>query len=229
MRAMILAAGRGERMGALTAATPKPLLRVADHYLIEYALARLVRAGIHEVVINVSYHADQIKSVIGDGKQFGVTIVYSEEQERLETGGGILKALPLLGKEPFLVMSSDIITDYPLQQLPRHLEGLAHLVLVDNPSFHPHGDFGLNGKWVDMLASPALTFANIGIYSPELFKGCKLGRFPLNQLLFPAIRKKEITGEYYKGLWYNVGTPEELDIVNQRAKEDSNLRPLTRA
>lgn len=216
MRAMILAAGRGERMGVLTENTPKPLLRVAGQYLIEYTLQRLASAGIKEVVINVSYHAEQIKAALSDGKRYGVTIIYSEEAERLETGGGILKALPLLGADPFIVISSDIITDYPLANLPENLEGLAHLILVDNPSFHPHGDFGLNGAWLDMLAAPARTFANIGIYSPALFKGCQPGCFPLNQLLFPAIRKKQITGEYYQGMWYNVGTPEELAIVNQR-------------
>jgi len=215
MRAMILAAGRGERMRELTAKVPKPLLRVGTKYLIEHSIENLARAGIDEIVINISYRGEQIKAELGDGKRYGVTLIYSEEEHRLETGGGIFKALPLLGSAPFLVVSGDIITDYQFSKLPSQPQGLAHLVLVDNPPFHPHGDFGLNGKWVDMLASPALTFANIGIYRPELFTECEYGAFPLNQLLFPAIRKKQITGEYYKGVWYNVGTPEELKAVNK--------------
>src|SRR5262245_47836758 len=138
-KAMILAAGRGERMGELTSLQPKPLLRVAGHYLIEYAIANIKRAGISDIVINVSYRADQIKSALGDGKRYGVNIVYSEEKERLETGGGIFQALPLLGNEPFLVYSCDIITNYPLNLLPHQPNGLAHLIMVTNPVYHPHG------------------------------------------------------------------------------------------
>lgn len=216
MRAMILAAGRGERMKALTDKTPKPLLRVGGNkYLIEYAIENIKRAGIDEIVVNISWHAEAIRKALGDGKQYGVTLVYSEEPERLETGGGITKALPLLGREPFLVVSADIITDYPIKQLPQQPQGLAHLVLVDNPPFHPHGDFGLNGKQVDVLSAPAYTFANIGVYRPELFDGCVADVFPLSKLLFPAIRKQQITGEYYKGVWYNVGTPEDLQHAQQ--------------
>lgn len=210
MRAMILAAGRGERMKALTEHTPKPLLRVGDKYLIEYAIENLKAAGVQEIVINVSWHGDAIKAALGDGKQYGVTLVYSVEPERLETGGGITKALPLLGQDPFIVVSADIITDYPLKNLPKQPKGLAHLVVVDNPSFHPHGDFGLNGKYLDVLTAPAYTFANIGVYRPEFFDGCAVEVFPLSKLLFPAIRKHQITGEYYQGVWYNVGTPEDL-------------------
>lgn len=215
MRAMILAAGRGERMKGLTDKTPKPLLRIGDKYLIEYAIDSLKRAGINEIVINVSWHANVVKAALGDGKQFGVTLVYSEEPERLDTGGGITKALPLLGQEPFLVVSADIITDYPMKNLPRQPQGLAHLVLVDNPPFHPYGDFGLKGKHVDILSAPAYTFANIGVYRPELFDGCEVEVFPLSKLLFSAIRQHHITGEYYKGIWYNVGTPEDLQHAQQ--------------
>src|SRR5262249_49696290 len=130
MRAMILAAGRGERMGDLTLTQPKPLIRVADKYLIEYPIATLAKANICEIVINVSYYRDQIMKALGDGRKYGVHITYSEETDRLETGGGIRKALPLLGHEPFLVMSSDIITNFPLAQLPMQPKGLGHLVLV---------------------------------------------------------------------------------------------------
>jgi MurNAc alpha-1-phosphate uridylyltransferase len=215
MRAMILAAGRGERMKELTHKTPKPLLRVGDRYLIEFAIENLKRAGITEIVINISWRARAIKEALGDGKQYGVILVYSEESQRLETGGGITKALPLLGREPFIVLSADIITDFPLKKLPQQPQGLAHLVLVDNPPFHPHGDFGLAGKQVDMLSAPAYTFANIGVYRPELFDSCAVEVFPLSNLLFPAIRKQQITGEYYKGVWYNVGTPEDLQHAQQ--------------
>lgn len=210
MRAMILAAGRGERMKALTETTPKPLLQVNGKYLIEYAIDNLRLAGVHDIVINVSWLANRIKSALGDGKQYGVNIAYSEEPERLETGGGITKALPLLGDDPFIVLSADVITDYPLKKLPQQPKGLAHLVLVDNPPFHPYGDFGLSDKHVDILSAPAYTFGNMGVYRPELFDGCRAEPFPLSQLLFPAIRKQQITGEYYKGVWYNVGTPEDL-------------------
>ena len=225
MRAMILAAGRGERMGEITHRVPKPLLRIAGNYLIEYALFSLKRAGIHEIVINISYLGDQIKAALGDGSRYGVTIAYSEEKERLETGGGIFQALPLLGEDPFIVMSSDIVTDYPLQQFPRHLNGLAHLVMVDNPSYHARGDFGLCQGVIDINAQPTLTFASVGIYHPALFAGCEPGHFRLTKVLHPAIAKGLVTGEHYQGTWYNVGTLEELSMADQRAREDSNLRP----
>lgn len=215
MRAMILAAGRGERMGLLTENTPKPLLRVGDHYLIEYTIKQLVSANVHDIVINVSYCGDQIKSVLGNGDRYDVRIVYSEEVERLETGGGIVKALPFLGEEPFIVISSDIITKYPINKLPSQPNGLAHLVLVDNPSFHPKGDFGLRDGWVDKQSKPSFTFANIGVYRPELFAHCQPTRFPLNQLLFPAIDRQQVTGEHYQGVWHNVGTPDILRELNQ--------------
>lgn len=209
MRAMILAAGRGERMGALTANTPKPLLRVGDHYLIEYAIASVKRAGIQEIVINVSYLAEQIKQAIGDGEKYGVSIVYSEEAERLETGGGILQALPLLGDDPFMVLSCDVIADYPLMQLPKEPDGLAHLVMVANPHYHPRGDFALvDGKI--KLDEPKLTFGNISVLRPELFAACTAGHFRLTKVLMPAIEKAQVSGEYYQGLWYNIGTPEDL-------------------
>ncbi len=226
MRAMILAAGRGERMGSLTANAPKPLLYVAGKYLIEYAIFSLVKAGIKEIVINVSYQAEQIKTALGDGKRYGVTIFYSEEKERLETGGGIFHALPLLGEEPFIVLSSDIITDYPLHQLPQQPEGLAHLVMVDNPPYHPEGDFGLREGRLVMNVQPTFTFGNISIFRPEFFKNCEPGHFRLTTLLIPAVLANQITGEHYRGAWYNVGTPSDLQEVNLRAREDSNLRPL---
>jgi N-acetyl-alpha-D-muramate 1-phosphate uridylyltransferase len=213
MRGMILAAGRGERMGELTTHTPKPLLKVAGRYLIEYTLANFVSAGITEIVINVAYQAEQIKNALGDGKKYGATIVYSEEVERLETGGGIVQALPLLGDKPFVVMSSDIITCYPLQRLPQEPQGLAHLVMVTNPPYHPAGDFGIRDGWLDMEARPTLTFGNISIFRPAFFAGHAPGHFRLTKLLYPAILAGQITGEHYHGNWQNIGTPTDLAMA----------------
>jgi len=221
---MILAAGRGERMGALTASTPKPLLKAHGHYLIEYVIQHLRQSGITEIVVNVAYHGDQIMQALGNGSRYGVHLTYSVEEERLETGGGIYKALPLLGDTPFLVVSSDVVTDFPLHTLPAQISGLAHLVLVRNPDFHPRGDFGLREKLVDMDARPAHTFANIGIYHPDLFAACSPGYFPLNQLIFPAIRQEKVTGEVYRGCWFNIGTPEQLAEFEQSGSGISGFR-----
>ncbi len=211
MRGMILAAGRGERMGALTQGIPKPLLRVAGRYLIEYSINALTKIGVRDIVINISYKCEQIKMALGNGARYGAVIHYSEESEALETGGGIFQALPLLGNEPFMVLSCDVITDYPLQNLPNNPEKLAHLVLVDNPPYHPQGDFSLDGQRVHCGNAPTFSFGNIGIYRPELFAHCKPGKFRLGHLLREAIMKQQVTGEYFKGLWHNLGTPEQLE------------------
>jgi MurNAc alpha-1-phosphate uridylyltransferase len=213
MRGMILAAGRGERMGALTAATPKPLLKVGGYYLIEYSLSALKKAGIHEVIINVCYLGDQIKRAIGDGSQYGLTIHYSEEKEALETGGGVFQALPWLGSDPFIVLSCDVVTDYDLQKLPKNPSGLAHLVLVDNPEYHTKGDFCLTGNKVYCGQQSTLTFSNIGVYRPELFTGCSPGKFRLGSLLRDRILQDKITGEHFKSIWYNLGRPEDLEKI----------------
>lgn len=225
MRAMILAAGRGKRMGKLTDEMPKPLLRVGEHLLIEYALYALKRAGIQEVVVNVSYYPDQLRNAIGNGQRYGLSIQYSLEPEALETGGGIVKALPLLGEQPFIVMSADIVTDFAFERLSLQPDTLAHLVLVQNPSFHPQGDFGLKEGFVNHDV-PKLTYANIGIYHPHLFHHLKPMHFRLTELLLPAIAANKITGEKFNGLWHNIGTEKDLNEINQRAREDSNLRPL---
>ena len=226
-RGMILAAGRGERMGDLTQSVPKPLLPVAGHYLIEYAIAQLKRAGITEIVINLSHLADKIQAALGDGSRYGVTLFYSVEQERLETGGGILNALPLLGAEPFVLLSADVICDYPLAQLPlKTLRGLAHLIVVPNPSYHPRGDFGLEDGYLNLTSTSTYTFGNISVIHPDLFANAKPGHFRLTQLLLPATANQQITGELYTGQWFNIGTQEDLTKVNERAREDSNLRPL---
>lgn len=225
MRGMILAAGRGMRMRNLTLNTPKPLLRVGGRFLIEYAIESFVRANIREIIINIAYLAEKIKAALGDGQQYGIKIFYSQEVERLETGGGIVQALPWFQNQTFIVMSSDIITDYPLQQLPLEPKGLAHLVMVDNPTFHPAGDFGICNGFADITASPALTFANIGIYRPELFEHCQGGPFPLTAVLLPAMQKRLVTAEYYQKTWHNIGSPVQLSAANHIicAREDLNL------
>ena len=210
MRGMILAAGRGVRMGALTENTPKPLIKAAGKYLIEYSIESLTRLGVRDIVINICYHRDQIKKILGDGSRYGATFHYSEEEEALETGGGIFQALPLLGDEPFIVLSSDVITDYPLKQLPREPEHLAHLILVDNPSFHPRGDFCLTDQSIYLAEQNQFTFANVGIYRPELFANCRPGKFRLGDLIKQAVKNSQVTGEYYRGVWHNVGTPDDL-------------------
>lgn len=216
MHAMILAAGRGERMGELTRNVPKPLLRVGDHYLIEYSIFSLQKIGVKKIVINICYHGDQIQHALGDGKRYGVEIVYSVEKQALETGGGIFQALPLLGSDPFIVISSDIITSFPLQKLPTAPQGLAHLVLVDNLVFHPHGDFCLSGQRVFMQDDNEFTFGNIGVYRPELFAGCEAGYFRLGDILKKHAKENKITGEYFSGFWRNVGTPDQLLLLNQQ-------------
>lgn len=215
MRGMILAAGRGARMGALTANTPKPLLRIGNHFLIEYSIYSLAKIGIKDIVINICYQGEQIKQVLGDGAKYGVTIHYSEETEALETGGGIYQALPLLGSDPFIVLSCDVVTNYPLDRLPRNPPGLAHLVLVDNPPYHAKGDFCLKGNKIYCGHHSTLTFSNIGVYRPELFAQCKLEKFRLGNLLRKAILQDKVTGEHYQGIWYNLGTPDDLKQVTE--------------
>jgi len=216
MKAMILAAGRGARMRPLTDQTPKPLIRVGDKPLIAYHLIKLASIGVTEVVINISYLAEQIKAVLGDGRQYGVNIHYSYEPEVLETGGGIYQALPLLGNQPFLVVSADIWTEYPFEKLPTQLNKLAHLVLVPNPDFHPKGDFTCENSLLGLDGTNKYTFGNIGIYHPQLFANCKPGHFRLGDLLIENIKKQQITGEVYQGEWFNIGTVEQLNILQNK-------------
>ena len=212
MKAMILAAGRGERMRPLTDTTPKPLLKVAGRSLIEYHLLRLAEAGINEVVINLAWLGEQIERTLGNGSAYGVVIEYvNEGAQALETGGGIFNALPLLGTQSFLVINGDVWTDYPLQQLPTSLSGLAHLVLVDNPAHHPQGDFSISAEgYATSDANNKLTFSGIGIYNPELFSDCTPGIFPLAPLLRQAMATQQVTAEHYRGQWSDVGTIERM-------------------
>ena len=214
MKAMILAAGRGERMRPLTDTTPKPLLKVAGRPLIEYHLERLAAADVTEVVINHAWLGEQIETALGTGERWGLRISYSPELQPLETGGGILQALPLLGDEPFLVVNGDVWCDYPFQRLPVQPDGIAHLVLVDNPSHLPQGDFALRDGRLYSAGERRLTYSGIGVYRAELFDGCTRGRFPLAPLLHSAVREGSIAGELYTGRWVDVGTPERLHKLN---------------
>ena len=216
MRAMILAAGRGERMRPLTDRTPKPLLDVGGKPLIQYHIEALRDAGFRELVVNHAHLGNQIVERLGDGAQFGVHIDYSAEAEgALETGGGIKQALPLLGEQPFLVINGDIWTDYPYQQLNREPEGLAHLVLIDNPAHNPEGDFQLHGRRLTAAGKGKLTFSGIGVYQPDLFTDSPVGAFPLAPLLRGAMQAGEVSGEYFQGRWLDIGTPQRLAELNR--------------
>lgn len=215
MKAMILAAGRGERMRPLTDDTPKPLLRIGGQTLIEHHIHALAQAGITELVINHAHLGEQIVKALGDGDAYGVSIRYSAETgSALETGGGIFNALPLLGEAPFLVLNADIWTDYALDRLPEAPEGLAHLVMVDNPEHHPDGDFSLSNGRLSQSGPAMLTFGGIGVYRPDLFAGCRAGAFPLGPLLRDAMDGEQVSGEHYTGRWFDIGTPERLAAVN---------------
>jgi MurNAc alpha-1-phosphate uridylyltransferase len=210
---MILAAGRGERMGALTATQPKPLLEIGGRPLIEHHVVRLVASGVTEIVINLSYRGAQIREHLGDGSRFGTSIVYSEEGEPpLETAGGIVHALPLLGLEPFLLVNSDVFTDFDFRVLvdgPRH----ATLVLVRNPSHNERGDFGLDAAGFVSALPPFLTYAGIAVFDPRAFVGLAPGRRPLKPLLDAAVARRDLKGLSFFGFWLDVGTPERLEAA----------------
>jgi N-acetyl-alpha-D-muramate 1-phosphate uridylyltransferase len=212
MRAMILAAGRGERLRPLTDSTPKPLLEVAGKPLVVHHLERLAAAGIIEVVINLGWLGEHIQAVLGNGSSFGLRIRYSPEPPgALETAGGIVQALPLLGEQPFLVVAGDILCDYAFERLADlKPSGLGHLVMVANPDHHPEGDFGLaNGK-LSKAARPRLTFSGIGLYRPELFTGLAPGRRALRPVFEKALAKAQLGGELHAGYWSDIGSPERL-------------------
>jgi MurNAc alpha-1-phosphate uridylyltransferase len=211
MKAMILAAGRGERMRPLTDATPKPLLAVRGRPLIEHHLAALARAGITELVVNLGWLGERIRDHVGDGSRFGVRVAWSEEgYPPLETGGGIERALPLLGTEPFWLVNGDVFCDYPFRALALPPGTLAHLVLVPNPPQHPGGDFALLAGRVSNAAAGRLTYSGLAVVDPRLLAGSRPGRFPLAPLLRAAADRGEITGECFAGPWSDVGTPERL-------------------
>lgn len=216
MKAMILAAGRGERMRPLTDRTPKPLLRIGGQTLIERHIHALAQSGIRELVINHAHLGEQLVGALGDGAAYGVHIDYSAEPAgALETGGGIHHALPLLGDAPFLVVNADIWTDFPFASLPTSPEGLAQLVLVDNPAHHPDGDFALTAGQVTQQGPWMLTYSGIGVYRKQLFEGCAPGAFPLGPLLRKAMDAGQVSGEHYTGAWFDIGTPQRLEAVNR--------------
>lgn len=213
MRAMILAAGRGERMRPLTDHTPKPLLQVGGKPLIVWHLERLAKAGFTEFVINHAHLGQQIERALGDGSQWGVRIRYSPEETALETAGGIANALPLLGNAPFLVVNGDIFTDIDFARLKNALveERLVHLVLIDNPPQHPQGDFVFEAGALKTVGTHKLTFSGVGVYSPEMFAGIPRGQAArLAPLLVRAIEQGSASAEHHKGIWHDVGTPERL-------------------
>jgi len=215
MKAMILAAGKGERMRPLTLTTPKPLVRAGGVPLIEYHLQALAAAGFTEIVINHAWLGQQIEDYLGDGSRYGVSIQYSAEGEPLETGGGIYRALPLLGEEAFVVVNGDIWTDYDFSVLHQPINGLAHLVLADNPAHHPGGDFSLAGTQVHdgQTQSETLTYSGIAVLHPQLFDGCSSGAFKLAPLLRKAMAEGQVSGERLRGHWVDVGTHERLAEV----------------
>ncbi len=236
MKAMILSAGRGERMRPLTDTVPKALLKAAGKSLIEYHIEALVKAGITELVINLAWLGEKIEAQLGDGSQYGAKISYSREEQALETAGGIIKALSLLGEEPFIVINGDIFTDYSFAQLQSLARGslkadqTAHLVLIPNPEHHKKGDFYCHNHQLsddeDVNQGQRYTFSGIAYYKPEFFQNTFLAqesvtsgiieKQKLAPLLRAAMKEKKVSGEVYKGLWLDIGTPERLQEINKQ-------------
>ena len=249
MKAMILAAGRGERMGLLTNHTPKPLLKIGSKTLIEYSIEALAAAGIDELVINVAYLGEQIMSYLGDGDRYGVSIAYSRESEALETAGGIIKALPLLGPEPFVLVNADVWTDYDFHRL-RSIDlqhRLAYLVLVPDCAHNRAGDFALEvdpaaasvqgvrepstvqGKVIAKEEAPKsqrYTFAGISVLHPRLFHGYQAVHRPLPPILHQAVVQSLVLGELYFGEWRDIGTAQRLEAVRKFARQDDHSSAL---
>lgn len=216
MKAMILAAGRGERMRPLTDHTPKPLLPVAGLTLIEHTIKQLVAADFTDLVINHAHLGQQIADHLGDGSHYGASIHYSPEgAQGLETAGGIIHARHLLGDGVFLVVNGDIATDFPFAQLHGLAVDLAHVVLVPNPPHHPQGDFGITAHGlVSAQQLPHYTFSGIGLYRPELFQHLPEGSHKLGPLLRLAMAEQRVTGQVHDGLWMDIGTPERLQALD---------------
>ena len=226
MKAMILAAGRGERMRPLTDSTPKPLIKVGGKSLIVWHLERLAKAGFKEVVINHAHLGEQIEQALGNGCQWGMRIQYSPEKIALETAGGIANALPLLGDQPFLVVNGDTFTeiDFSTLKLSNNtpLQALAHLVLVDNPPQHPNGDFAIEDGVLKNEGSQKLTFSGVGVYHPDLFASVVPGTpAKLAPLLRQAITYNQATAEHYQGVWHDIGTLERLESIDRRLNKNA--------
>lgn len=211
MRAMILAAGRGERLRPLTDEMPKSLVEVGGRSLLERHLDHVRAAGIETVVINLGWLGDRIVERVGSGRRYGLEVVYSQEgTDILETGGGILKALPTLGEQPFLVINADVFTDMPVPDIALADEHLGHLVMVPSPVYRTGGDFDIADGLIRNTSKQSLTFSGVAIYRPGFFAGCKPGRFPLAPMLRDAADRGQLSGSLYEGRWADVGTPERL-------------------
>ena len=235
MKAMILAAGRGERMRPLTDHTPKPLLEAGGKALIVWQLERLAQAGVRHILVNLAHLGEQIEQALGDGGRWGLSISYSHEGQALESAGGIALALSRLGAEPFLVVNGDVFCDFDLATLQAACERLlrqpslmAHLVLVDNPEHNPRGDFVLDGGFLRPRDdSPALTFSGIGLYRPALFAAIVPGtKAKLAPLLREAMVDRRVTGEHHRGYWLDVGTPERLAHLDDHLRANHSTRGI---
>ena len=222
MKAMILAAGRGERMRPLTDHTPKPLLKVGGKPLIVWHLERLAKGGFKEIVINHAHLGAQIEQALGNGSEWDLSIKYSPEKIALETAGGIANALPMLGSEPFLVVNGDTFTevDFVVLQHALQANNHAHLVLVNNPPQHPNGDFAIEACRLKNTGEQMLTFSGVGVYHPDLFASVMRGEpAKLAPLFRKAIAEDRATAEYYQGVWHDIGTPERLNALDAELKQ----------
>ncbi len=216
MNAMILAAGRGERLRPITDKLPKALVKVRGEVLIDRHLRMLANAGVQTVVINLGWLGEQIVEHVGSGKRFDVNVVYSPEYDNiLETGGGIRRALPILGSEPFWAINGVVYTDLTLHEVQLGADSVGHLVLIDTPSYNKQGDFDLDGRLVRRSANPSLTYSGIAYYRPEFFIDAEDGRFSLAPMLFAAAKSEQLEGSLYPGNWNDIGTPERLDHLNR--------------
>ncbi|MGA2654585.1 MAG: nucleotidyltransferase family protein [Gammaproteobacteria bacterium] len=215
MKAMILAAGLGTRMRPLTLTTPKPLVKVRNQALIDYHLNALKKANVTDVAINVHHLGEQIIEHVERYWGYDFNLHFFVEEEILGTGGGVYHALAVFDNEPFIVVSADILTDYPFKKLPERIDGLAHLVMVDNPVFKKQGDFYLNDQaMLSLHTGQLLTYANIGVFHPDIFR-LNLGpKFEMREVLIPAIEDNKISAEHYQGFWENIGTIAQLEALN---------------
>jgi MurNAc alpha-1-phosphate uridylyltransferase len=220
VKAMILAAGRGERMRPLTDHVPKPLLQVGGKPLIVWHIERLASAGFKEIVINHAHLGEQIEQALGNGNQWAVSIQYSPEGIALETAGGIANALHLLGDAPFLVVNGDVFAEIDFSRLKLQAPSLAHLVMVNNPPQHAQGDFALNHGKLNSEGENKLTFSGVGIYEPNLFADIEKGQpAKLAPILRAVMLEQQVSGEHYQGIWHDIGTPERLSALNQELLE----------
>lgn len=216
MKAMILAAGRGERLRPLTDSVPKALVEVQGRSLIDWHLDRIAHAGIGEVVINLGWLGDRVQAHVGDGSRYGVTVQYSDEGENiLETGGGMHRALPILGSEPFLAINADVFTDMPVAAIRLAPGHLGHLVLVPKPPHRAQGDFVLDNGLIGNAGTCDLTFSGIAVYRPALFEACSAGRFSIVPQLRAAAENGKLQGSRYDGAWADIGTAERLAAANR--------------